>query len=87
MDVFLNADEITELDRQDPGAQGDGGFQNLIIKFQNSADRSTGRLTLTSQDIERIQMYAFNYGRGSWEKWLLAAFERTLGPRLDGVVG
>jgi hypothetical protein len=86
VDVFLNADEIAELDRQDPQTANDGGFQALLVRLQKGVDRTTGCLTLTGQDIERIQTYAFHYGRGSWEKWLRRAFERTLGPQLDGVL-
>ena len=84
MEVFLNAQEIAELDKQDPTDEGGGGFQSLLVRFQNRVDRPTGRLVLTARDIERVQMYAFKYGKGSWENWLRSAFERTLGPTLGG---
>lgn len=84
MDLVLNAEEIAELDKQDPAKKQDGGFQSLMVRFQKRVDRATGRLSLTVLDMQRIQMYAFKYGDGSWERWLLAAFGRTLGPRLDG---
>jgi hypothetical protein len=84
MEVFLNAGEIAELDRQDPTKEKDGGFQHLIVKFQRGVDRSTGCLEIAPVDLARISHYAFDMGRGSWEKWLRHAFERTLGPKLDG---
>ena len=86
MEVFLNAEEIAELDRQDPTKGGGGGFQHLIVKFQRDIDRSTGRLEIASSDLARIRHYAFDMGHGSWEKWLRAAFERTLGSKLDGSI-
>jgi hypothetical protein len=84
LDIVLNAEEIAELDKQDPAKEKNGGFQRLMVWFQRRVDRVTGRLTLTVQDMQRIRMYAFKYGDGSWERWLLAAFSRTLGPRPDG---
>jgi hypothetical protein len=83
MEAFLNADEIAALDEQDPASKGDGGWQGLIVGFQERVDRQTGRLLLSAEDIRRIKMYA-NYDRGTWETRLKKAFERTLGPNLDG---
>ena len=86
MDVVLNAAEIAELDKQDPETAKDGGFQSLMVRLQKRVARATGRLTLTADDLRRIQAYAFNYGNGGWEDRLTRAFGRTLGPRLDGVL-
>jgi hypothetical protein len=82
MDVNLIAAEIAELDKQDPGTAGDGGYQSLMVSLGSRVDRSTGRLHLTADDLRRIPMYAFDYGNGGWEDRLIAAFGRTLGPRL-----
>jgi hypothetical protein len=86
VDVVLNDDEIAEIDKQDPATKGDGGFQTLLVSLQSRIDRATGRLSLTLRDLQRIREYAFNYGRGTWENRLRVAFERTLGPNLDGVL-
>lgn len=82
MDVILTAEEIAELDKQDPATARDGGYQGLLVSLQRRVNRSTGQLTLTADDIRRIQMYAFDYGKGGWEGRLVGAFGRSLGPRL-----
>jgi hypothetical protein len=84
MHVILNSAEIAEIDRQDPSREGDGGFQGLLVRFQKRIDRPTGRLELTPQDIQRIQNYAAAKSGGGWENQLRRAFQRTLGPNLDG---
>jgi hypothetical protein len=82
MDVFLNALEISELDKQDPATASDGGYQSLLVSLQRRVDRASGRLTLTDDDLRRIQTYAFDYGIGGWEDRLVKAFGRTLGSSL-----
>jgi hypothetical protein len=86
MEVVLNEVEIAELDRQDPAKEKAGGWQGLIVGFQKKVNRATGQIELTPKDIKRIQKYAF-YDRGTWETQLKNAFGRTLGPKLDGVIG
>ena len=80
--VFLTADEIAVLDRQDPGTERNGGWQGLLVGLQSRLDRQTGRIDLDAQDLERIAGYAFDYGNGGWEARLRAIFERTLGAGL-----
>ena len=82
MDVFLTDSEVAEIDKQDPTKEGDGGFQGLLVRFQRRIERSTGKLTLTDEDLRRIPMYAFDYNSGGWENQLIGAFGRSLGPRL-----
>lgn len=82
MDVVLNASEIAELDKQDPATASDGGFQGLMVSLQKRVNRATGELHLTSDDLRRIPMYAFDYRNGGWEDRLKRAFGRTLGPQL-----
>ncbi len=84
MEIILNSVEIAEIDRQDPSKEKDGGFQGLLVRFQRRIDRPTGRLVLVPQDIQRIQNYAFAKSGGGWENQLRRAFQRTLGPNLDG---
>ncbi len=82
MKVTLNTPEIAEIDKQDPSKSSDGGYQGLLVGLQKRIDRTTGELTLTSDDLRRIPMYAFDYGNGGWEDRLTAAFGRTLGAKL-----
>jgi site-specific DNA-methyltransferase (adenine-specific) len=84
VDVTLNADEIQELLKQDPDTERDGGWQGLLVSLQKRTNKTTGHLTLTADDLEQIQRYAFHYKRGGWQARLLAIFGRTLGPKLDG---
>jgi DNA methylase len=86
MDVTLNHDEIQELLKQDPDTEHDGGWQGLLVGLQKRTNKTTGHITLTAGDLERIQQYAFHYKHGGWQARLLAVFGRTLGPKLDGVV-
>jgi SAM-dependent methyltransferase len=87
MDVTLTRDETQELLKQDPATEKDGGWQGLLVAFQKRLNKTTGHLTVTAEDIEQIQRYAFHYTRGGWQSRLLAIFGRTLGPRLDGLLG
>jgi hypothetical protein len=82
MDVVLTAPEMAELFLQPASTRGDGGYQGLLVGFQDKIDQTTGRLTLTQNDIERIGRYAFDYGNGGWENRLATIFGRTLGPKL-----
>ena len=85
MNIFLNRIEIALLDRQHPSTRRRGGFQGLLVGLAFRLDRTTGRLTLTAQDLERISRYAFDYGNGGWENRLRYIFERTLGPALGRI--
>jgi len=82
MEIFLTNSEIAELDRQRPNTKKDGGWEGLLVGLQEKVDRVTGRLVLDQQDLERLPRYAFDYGRGGWEKRLQSIFGRTLGPNL-----
>jgi len=86
LDITLNAQEVQELMKRDPATEGDGGWQNLQIGFQKRLNKTTGHLTLTSVNLEKIKKYAFGYTIGGWQARLIAIFGRSLGPKLDGVV-
>jgi hypothetical protein len=77
--LTLNADEMTELMRD---CSGQGGWQGLIESLQAKLHRSSGALTLSVEELERIPRYAFDYGNGGWEAQLKRIFERHLGPSL-----
>lgn len=81
MRVVLNASEIQELLRE---TAGQGGFQGLIEGLQAKLVHSTGELTLSDDDLERIRRCAFDYGNGGFEGRLRRVFERHLGANLTG---
>ena len=66
----LNEREAEALMRK---VNGQGGFQSLLRAMQKAYDRRTGTLTLTADQIERINRYTQQYGAGGFED------------RLDGV--
>jgi hypothetical protein len=82
--VVLEEIEIAMLFIQPARTRGDGGYQSLMVGLQNKTDRATGAISLNSQDIERINRYAFKYRKGGWEDRLKSIFTRSLGPRLEG---
>lgn len=82
--ITLNEQEREILYRQEPGTGKDGGWQSLLVGIQQALNEQTGEVTLTENQIERIQRYAFSYGNGGWEDRLSGIFSRSLGPRLDG---
>jgi hypothetical protein len=82
MTVILNAEEIGELDRQNPATRGNGGFQAMLVTLQMRVNRATGAMTLEASDLARIARYAFDYRSGGWQQRLLRIFGRTLGPTL-----
>jgi hypothetical protein len=77
--VILTPGELAELDLQNPATKSEGGFQGLLVAFQQRVDRANRRLVLTVTDLERIARYAFDYGHGGWESRLQHIFGRSLG--------
>ena len=84
MEVILQTDEMDELSRQDPKTKGDGGFQSLMVSLQKKLDKTSGKLSLSAEDMEKIPRYAFEYKNGGWQNRLMTIFSRTLGSGLDG---
>ncbi len=66
----LNANEAEALMRR---VSGQGGFQSLLRSLQRNFDRKTSTVTLTGDQIEKINRYAQQYGQGGFED------------RLDGI--
>lgn len=79
--INLSANEQAELSKQDPQTSSDGGFQSLLVSLQNLV-QPNGDLTLTSDHLDRIPRYAFDYGNGGWENTLVSIFSRNLGAKL-----
>lgn len=80
--VTLNPNEIEILDRQDPTTENEGGFQQLLVELQGLLNRQTGALALSTEHLEKIPRYAFDYRNGGWEDRLKGIFSRTLGANL-----
>jgi hypothetical protein len=69
--VVLNKEEIALLDKQDPASSGDGGFQNMLVRFQKELRRGTSELRLSDDDKEQIARYAFDFKNGGWQNRLV----------------
>lgn len=82
MNVVLTEAEMAELFMQSTHTENDGGYQGLLVGMQRKVNRTTGQISLSAGELERIPRYAFDYGNGGWESRLVAIFHRTLGPRL-----
>ena len=80
--VNLSPKEVDVLDRQPASSKENGGWQNLLVTLQEKVDRTNGSIALGESDLERIQRYAFSYGKGGWENRLRSIFQGTLGPNL-----
>lgn len=52
---------------------GQGGFQSLLRALQKQYDKKTSVVTVTSEQIEKINRYTKEYGSGGFEN------------RLDGI--
>ena len=82
MKVTLNPIEISVLMRQDAATKYGGGYQRLLVSFQEKLNHETGELELSEAHLDRISRYAFKYGNGGREDRLAAIFKRSLGVNL-----
>jgi hypothetical protein len=82
MIVTLNQAERDELFIQPSSTAGDGGFQSLLVGLQSKLEGSSLAIQLSTQELQRIPKYAFDYKNGGWENRLVKIFSRTLGPKL-----
>lgn len=74
--VVLNTTEMLLLKKK---SKGRGGFQSFLRSLSKRAEKESGILYLSNQDIERIQRYSNNYGSGGYQGQLKQIFGRTLG--------
>ncbi len=58
--------------------EGQGGFQGLIEKLQNSVDKDTGRIYVSQDDVARIKDYHNKYGGGGFQGRLIQIFGRHI---------
>lgn len=59
---------------------GQGGFQSLLRNLQRNYDRKSRTVTLTDEQVEKINRYSKDYGQGGFED-RLEGIRRNL-PRL-----
>jgi len=78
MRVVLNKQEMEALFRQDEAGRDGGGYQRRIVSFQERTNKTTGELILADDDIEWIKRHGSHPEKGSWQKWIKAAFERHI---------
>ena len=60
-----------QLDVLNIKPEGQGGFQGLIEKLQNSVDKDTGRIYVSHDDVARIKDYHNKYGSGGFQGRLI----------------
>lgn len=67
----LTPDELATLNIK---PEGQGGFQGLLEKLQNSVDKDTGRIYVSQDDVARIKDYHNKYGGGGFQGRLVHIF-------------
>lgn len=55
--------------------KGSGGFQSLLRSLHKDYDRQSRKLTLSTEQIERIKRYTSDYGWGGFEARLVGLRE------------
>ena len=58
--VYLNADEIAELDRP---VNGRGGIEDFLRRLQKEVNHTTKAIKLSVDDLSRIPHFAFDMKR------------------------
>ena len=76
--VILNESEMSELFKQDAAGREGGGWQRKIVSFQERLNKTTGELSLTADDIDWIKRHGSHPEKGSWQRWVNAAFGRHI---------
>lgn len=79
--INLSRGQMSALLKQEPVTRADGGFQSLMILLQNRLNKSTGHITLTRSELERIERYASNYKSGGWQARLCDIFSDLISQR------
>lgn len=54
------------------------GFANFIYKLGQRVNPNTGSITLSRQEVQRIQRYIKRYKTGGYQMMLKKAFKRPL---------
>jgi hypothetical protein len=67
LQVQLSQNAIKKLLAQDPKTENKGGFQKLIVGLRRQLNPETGVLHINDSQVERIERYRRDYGRGGWQ--------------------
>jgi hypothetical protein len=67
LQIKLSENAVRRLLAQDPRTESKGGFQKLLIGMQRQLDSQTGMLRVSSSQVEKIERYRKQYGRGGWQ--------------------
>lgn len=62
--VKLNQEAIDNLSKS---VNGEGGHQNLLRKLQGQYDKESQTLEYDNDDLEKIERYSEEYGKGSFQ--------------------
>lgn len=77
LQIQLSQKAIKKLLTQDPRTESKGGFQKLIIGMQRQLDSATGVLQVTDSQVEKIERYRKQYGRGGWQDILAEVLKQA----------
>lgn len=80
--TVLTVEEMQALQGPEPQTGNDGGWQSLLVRLNNRLNRTTGEITLSAQELEKMRRYAFQHGNGAWHGHLITVFGRSLGSDL-----
>jgi len=79
--IFLNEKESAALYQTKSEQRDGGGFQALLVRFQERLDDETGQLELSREELAMIQRH-FNFARGGYQGRLKRIFGRHFPPSL-----
>lgn len=67
LQIQLSQNAVRKLVDQDPRTENKGGFQKLVIGLRRQVDSETGILRVSDSQVEKIERYRKQYGRGGWQ--------------------
>ena len=77
----LRRPEIDVLRSLPSNHRNRSGFANFIYKLGERVDPNSGSITLSRQEVDRIQRYIKRYRTGGYQTMLRKAFKRALNLR------
>lgn len=67
LQIRFSQKALRKLIGQDPKTENRGGFQKLVIGLRRQVDSEMGILGVSDSQIEKIERYRKQYGRGGWQ--------------------
>jgi hypothetical protein len=77
-DLRLHRNEIDTLRSLPSSHRNKSGFANFIFRLGESVDPNNGSITLTHDEVKRIQRYIKRYKTGGYQQMLKKTFKRPL---------